>query len=74
MAAVILEQDSSAEAQKQSTTEADRAMDWLRKAVAAGYRNSSHMAKDAGLDILRQRPDFIALMAELAAASKTDKK
>ena len=66
VAGMIRDQDPSAEAEKQSKTEADLAMDWLRKAVAAGFRNAEHMAKDADLDVLRKRPDFIKLMAELA--------
>ena len=70
---MIRDQDSSSEAENHSNTEADLAMSWLRKAVAAGYRDAAHMAKDADLDVLRKRPDFIKLMAELAALpSKTD--
>jgi len=68
VAGVIRDQDSDADAEKQSKIEADRAMDWLRKAVAAGYRNAAHMDKDADLDVLRKRPDFIQLMADLKAA------
>jgi hypothetical protein len=73
VAAVIRDQDKSAEVEKQSNIELDLAMDWLRKAVAAGYRNSAHMAKDGDLDVLRKRPDFVKLMAEMAAQPpKTD--
>jgi hypothetical protein len=42
-------------------------MDRLRKAVAAGYRNAAHMDKDTDLDVLRSRPDFVTLMAEMAS-------
>ncbi|MFO0843789.1 MAG: serine/threonine-protein kinase [Gemmataceae bacterium] len=47
--------------------EADRAMAWLHKAVAAGYNDRAHMEKDADLDALRGREDFQALMRQLAA-------
>jgi hypothetical protein len=71
---MIRDQDRSAEGAKQSDIEADLAMDWLRKAVAAGYRDSVYMAKDADIDVLRNRPDFIKLMAELADEPKKDEK
>jgi hypothetical protein len=46
--------------------EADRAMHWLRDAVAAGFRNYSQMRTDADLDPLRPRPDFQLLMRDVA--------
>jgi eukaryotic-like serine/threonine-protein kinase len=49
---------------------ADRAMELLRKAVKAGYKDAAHMAKDTDLDSLRGREDFKKLMAELGAAKK----
>ena len=61
VAGVIRDQDPTADGENQSKTEADQAMDRLRKAVAAGYRNAAHMAKDADLDVLRKRPDFITV-------------
>jgi serine/threonine protein kinase/tetratricopeptide (TPR) repeat protein len=67
LAGLIHIQDSSAEAEKRSKIEADLAMDRLDQAVAAGYRNAAHMAKDTDLDVLRNRPDFIQLMAKLTA-------
>jgi serine/threonine protein kinase/tetratricopeptide (TPR) repeat protein len=50
--------------------QADLAMDWLRKAVAAGYKNSSHMKQDEDLDALRGREDFKKLIADLEAKQK----
>jgi tetratricopeptide (TPR) repeat protein len=44
---------------------ADRAMELLRKAVKAGYKNASHMKKDTDLDPLRDRADFKTLLGEL---------
>jgi tetratricopeptide (TPR) repeat protein len=46
--------------------EADWAMRWLHRAVAAGYRNVSVMRKDPDLNPLRSRPDFQLLMMDLA--------
>jgi serine/threonine protein kinase len=51
----------------QADAEADRAMAWLKQAVAAGYNNAAHMAKDSALNDLRGREDFRRLMAELEA-------
>jgi eukaryotic-like serine/threonine-protein kinase len=45
--------------------DADKAMAWLTKAVAAGWTNAAHMRKDTDLDFLRQREDFKGLLAEL---------
>jgi serine/threonine protein kinase/tetratricopeptide (TPR) repeat protein len=45
--------------------DADRAMAWLTRAVAAGYANAAHIRKDADLDFLRDRADFQKLVAEL---------
>jgi serine/threonine-protein kinase len=50
------------------TTMLDRAMDMLREAVAAGYRDFEIdlMRTDPVLDPLRERPDFRMLMMDLA--------
>ena len=40
-------------------------MNWLLKAVAAGYTNVPQMKKDKYLDYLRNREDFKKLVAEL---------
>jgi hypothetical protein len=45
---------------------ADRAMDTLRRAVAAGYGALAHMQADTDLDPLRDRDDFRLLMMDLA--------
>jgi hypothetical protein len=47
--------------------DADRAMAWLKKAVAVGYSDAAHMKKDADLDLLRDREDFQKLLADLEA-------
>jgi tetratricopeptide (TPR) repeat protein len=53
--------------------EAAKAMDLLRKAVAAGYRNLHDLRTDAGLEPLRQRDDFQQLLADLEAKAKARK-
>jgi serine/threonine protein kinase len=45
--------------------EAERAMQWLHRAVARGYRNVALMQRDHDLDPLRPRPDFQLLMMDL---------
>jgi tetratricopeptide (TPR) repeat protein len=49
----------------EAVADAGRAMAWLRKAVAAGYRDRDHMEKDRDLDALRAREDYQALLATL---------
>jgi tetratricopeptide (TPR) repeat protein len=47
---------------------ADQAMDYLRQAVAQGYRNTSVIKPDSDLDSLRARKDFQKLLADLEAS------
>jgi tetratricopeptide (TPR) repeat protein len=54
--------------------QADLAMEWLHKAVAAGYKDIAQIKKDADLDALRDRDDFKKLLAELEAKQQEDKK
>ena len=46
--------------------EANLAMAWLEKAVAAGYQNSERLKTEADLNSLRSRDDFKALLSRLA--------
>jgi hypothetical protein len=46
--------------------EADRAMEWLRRAVAMGYRNVDQLRIESALDPLRSRDDFQDLTRDLA--------
>jgi tetratricopeptide (TPR) repeat protein len=50
----------------EGAAELERAMSVLRRAVTAGCRNVSWMKRDPDLDALRARPDFQAMMADLA--------
>ena len=59
---------------KDAAAESDRAMSWLKQAVAAGYNDVAHMAKDDDLDPVRDREDFQKLIAELQARHDKDKK
>jgi serine/threonine protein kinase/tetratricopeptide (TPR) repeat protein len=56
--------------------DADRAMAWLTKAVAAGWTNVALTKKDPDLDFLREREDFKKLLADLEKlqAAKPDMK
>jgi serine/threonine protein kinase len=49
---------------------ADQAMDFLRQAIAKGWRNPRVMEKDADLDPLRAREDFLKLLADLEEKTK----
>jgi tetratricopeptide (TPR) repeat protein len=51
---------------EEGSAELDRAMDFLHRAVIAGYRDVTRMRRDPDLDPLRSRPDFQSLMADLA--------
>jgi tetratricopeptide (TPR) repeat protein len=54
--------------------QADHAMEWLRRAVAAGFRDVATMKKDKDLDALRGRADFQQLLDELAAGKAEEPK
>jgi eukaryotic-like serine/threonine-protein kinase len=51
---------------------ADRAMELLRNAVKAGWRDAAHMAKDTDLDPIRGREDFKKLIEGLAKKSSDE--
>jgi serine/threonine protein kinase/tetratricopeptide (TPR) repeat protein len=64
-AAVVRAADSSSGGDQRSDAEADRAMAWLKQAVAAGYKNAARLKQDQALDALRGRADFTKLVARL---------
>jgi tetratricopeptide (TPR) repeat protein/tRNA A-37 threonylcarbamoyl transferase component Bud32 len=64
--------DSSEAAVQEAAAEGDRAMTWLKQAVAAGYRNAANVKTDKRLDALRERADFRALLGELEVGKKID--
>ena len=53
--------------------DADKAMNWLIKAVAAGWKDSDYIKKDSALDYLRGREDFKKLISDLSAKSAQTK-
>jgi serine/threonine protein kinase len=55
----------SPEAGRLAKEDAEKAMAWLCKAVAAGYNDAAFMKNDTDLDFLRNREDFKKLLAEL---------
>jgi hypothetical protein len=46
--------------------EAGKSMEWLRRAVAMGYRNRIEVRLESALDPLRGRGDFKLLMMDVA--------
>jgi serine/threonine protein kinase/tetratricopeptide (TPR) repeat protein len=66
-AAVIRATDRSPGAAKGVGAEADRAMAWLGKAVAAGYKDVAQLKDDKDLIAVRGRADFQELLAKLEA-------
>jgi hypothetical protein len=62
--------DKSADGAKQPSAEADRAMVWLKQAVAAGWNNPAHMEADHDLDVLRERADFKELLGNLKSGKQ----
>jgi serine/threonine protein kinase/tetratricopeptide (TPR) repeat protein len=67
-AAVLERSNDTADRAERANVEADRAMAWLLKCVAAGYdtpERAAHMVRDTDLDALRDRADFRQLVGEL---------
>jgi tetratricopeptide (TPR) repeat protein len=64
-AAVLRDADRSPEGARPADAEADRAVDWLKQALAAGYKNAANMKQDRDLDALRGRADFRKLVTLL---------
>jgi serine/threonine-protein kinase len=58
--------EPSPELGEQSRKNGDRAMDVLRRAVDAGFRDLAHIRKDGDLVALRSRDDFQALLGNPA--------
>jgi hypothetical protein len=69
-AAVIRAKDRSPAGTSQAGREADQAVAWLQKAVAAGFKDATAVKKDDDLADLRSRDDFKRLVAELEKAGQ----
>jgi eukaryotic-like serine/threonine-protein kinase len=63
----------SAVAGNQGTPDADQAMAWLQKAIAAGVSDAAQVEKDDDLAYLRGRDDFQRAVAALRAGDKSKK-
>jgi tetratricopeptide (TPR) repeat protein len=70
VASAVQAKAGGADAEWLAKEDADEAMAWLTKAVAAGYGNVSHMKQDKDLDALREREDFKKLIADLEATTR----
>jgi hypothetical protein len=64
-AAVLRQAEKSPEGRQRADAEADRAVAWLKQAIAAGYKNAAHVKQDKGLDALRDRADLTKLVTRL---------
>jgi tetratricopeptide (TPR) repeat protein len=72
----LAEKDSKlteVERRTQAQGYADRAMAFLRQALAKGFNDADYMAKDDDLAPLRQRPDYQALLKEMEKAKPANK-
>ena len=49
-------------------------MDWLKKAITAGYKDVDNLKEDTDLDALRDREDFQQLLADLLVSEENEKK
>ncbi len=54
--------------------QADLAMDWLSRAVSAGFKDVAQISKDSDLDALRNRADFKKLLADLEVKAAKPRK
>jgi serine/threonine protein kinase len=62
-AAALYERSPGGDGARPAKEDADRAMAWLTRAVAAGYDNRACIQADPRLNVLRDREDFRALVA-----------
>jgi len=72
-AAVIRANDKSETAARASAAEADRAMAWLKQAIAAGYGEVENLKTDKDLQAIRDRKDFQRLLSDLEASKQQQK-
>ncbi|MFL5245264.1 MAG: protein kinase domain-containing protein [Gemmataceae bacterium] len=67
LTAAAQDQAKGPDAARLEKEEADLAMAWLTKAVAAGFADPAQLRQDADLDTLRTREDFRKLLADVEA-------
>jgi serine/threonine protein kinase len=71
--AAVIRAGGKPSAATQADAEADRALAWLKQAVASGYKEAAHMKEDKDLDALRDRADFRKLLSDLESAADKQK-
>jgi len=71
MLALVDPERSEEQRHQQERAYADRAMQALRKAVAAGFRDRNHLEDDPDLQALHERADFRKLAASMGAVGKS---
>jgi serine/threonine protein kinase/tetratricopeptide (TPR) repeat protein len=69
VASAVLRQTPGVDATRLAHREADRAIAWLRKAIAAGYSDIPQLLEDPDLAALRGRSDYADLLWDLADVS-----
>ena len=69
-AAILRATDTSPDTAQKADAEVDRAMVMLRDAVAKGYKDIEQLKTDKNLDALRERDDFMKVVADLEARNK----
>jgi Tetratricopeptide repeat len=72
-AAEIRATAKSASAKREADADADRAMEFLKRAIHAGLSDKSQIETDSDLESLRNRDDFKKLLTELQPAQPKDK-
>jgi hypothetical protein len=68
LAGMVPAVEKTPEGARQSRSESDRAMAWLERAVAAGFKNGDLLVTDPALDALHARDDFKKLLTRLKDA------
>jgi serine/threonine protein kinase/tetratricopeptide (TPR) repeat protein len=64
-AAVLRAADPSPAGARQAEAEAEQALAWIQKAVAAGYKDAARLKRDQDLDVLRDRAELAKIVATL---------
>jgi serine/threonine-protein kinase len=64
-AAAVYSKTPGAAATQLAREDADRAMEWLKRAVAAGYKDVGQIRAEAMVEVLREREDFKKVVAGL---------
>jgi hypothetical protein len=63
--AAVQAKTAGADSDRLAREDADRAVAWLKQAVAAGYKEAANLRKDRDLDALRERADFRMVLTDL---------